>query len=98
MRLMIASSSVKFLRTPRDRHHRQAGRYAARGDQAGSDASVGVATTRSLNPVMSIETRSEPYPLPLRSRAGLSRKNISTRPFGQKVGPSTEKLSERMRS
>jgi len=32
------------------------GRQAKSGDQAGSEASVGVFTTRSLKPVMSIDT------------------------------------------
>ena len=38
--------------------------YAARGDHAGSDASVGVLTTRSLKPVMSTETRRDENPDP----------------------------------
>ncbi len=33
--------------------------HASSGDQAGSDASPGVDTARSLNPVMSMDTRRE---------------------------------------
>src|SRR5580704_17666245 len=66
------------------------------GDQAGSEASVGVVTARSLKPVMSIDTRREPPerdPLP-----GESRQNMITRPFGQKVGPSTSHAADSRRS
>jgi len=59
------------------------------GDQAGSEASVGVVTTRSLKPVISIDTSRELNPLPRESRAAVSRQNMITRPFGAKVGPST---------
>ena len=34
--------------------------HPSNGDQAGSEASVGVVTTRSLKPVMSMETSREP--------------------------------------
>src|SRR5579862_2128533 len=78
--------------------HAAFGLQAASGDHAGSEASVGVTTSRSLNPVMSIDTSREENPLPRLSRAAVWRQNISTRPFGAKVGPSTEKLSERIRS
>src|SRR5215471_3838910 len=74
------------------------GHHAAKGDQAGSDASVGVPTTRSLKPVMSTDTRRDEKPEPRLSRAALCRQNINTRPFGAKVGPSTENPSDRMRS
>ncbi len=47
---------------------------------------------------MSIETRRDENPPPRLSRAAVCRQNISTRPFGAKVGPSTEKPSDRMRS
>src|ERR1700722_4175710 len=72
--------------------------HAARGDHAGSEAAVGVPTTRSLKPVMSIDTRREEKPEPRLSRPAACRQNIRTRPFGAKVGPSTEKPSDRMRS
>ncbi len=64
--------------------------YAFSGDQAGSDASVGVGTCRSLKPVMSMETSRDEKPWPYSSWLRVSRQNISTRPFGAKVGPSTE--------
>ena len=52
------------------------------GDQAGSEAKLGVGTFHSLRPVMSI-VKSDGPDLPPGSR-----KNISTRPLGAKVGPS----------
>src|SRR5882724_12780643 len=52
------------------------------GDQAGSDAKAGVGTFCSFRPVTST-VYSEGPALPPGSR-----KNITTRPFGAKVGPS----------
>src|ERR1700761_5704268 len=72
--------------------------HAPSGDQAGSDASVGVGAGRSLNPVISTETSREENPPPRESVARVSRQNMMTRPFGAKVGPSTSHPSDRMRS
>src|SRR3974377_1522374 len=52
------------------------------GDQAGSDAKLGVGIRISLRPVISTENSDGPELPPG------SRKNISTRPLGAKVGPS----------
>src|ERR1700712_4518568 len=62
------------------------------GDHAGSDAKPGVGTRCSLRPEIST-VNSEGPPLP-----GGSRKNIKTRPFGAKVGPSLWKPDVRSRS
>ena len=52
------------------------------GDHAGSDAKPGVGTRCSLRPEIStVNSEGPPFP------PG-SRKNITTRPFGAKVGPS----------
>src|SRR6185437_11969347 len=59
-----------------------------KGDHAGSDASCGVITSRSLYPVKSIEYSRGPPPLPCLS-VGIWRKYMSTRPLGAQVGPST---------
>src|SRR4051812_8858595 len=72
--------------------------YVPSGDQAGSEASAGVSTGRSLKPVISTETRREENPRPRASWDRVSRQNISTRPFGAKVGPSTSHPSDRIRS
>src|ERR1700754_1098637 len=69
-----------------------------RGDQAGSDASVGVSTGRSLKPVISTDTKREENPRPRASWDRVSRQNISTRPLGAKLGPSTSQPSDRIRS
>jgi hypothetical protein len=61
---------------PRLRAHTQ----LSSGDQAGSEAKLGVCTRCSLRPVTSMVNSDGPLPG--------SRKNISTRPFGAKVGPS----------
>src|SRR3954468_200011 len=67
-----------------------------KGDHAGSDASVGVGTCRSKRPVMSIALSvTDPARPP---ELGCWRKNISTRPFGAQVGPSTRKPLASMRS
>ena len=44
----------------RDSRCTAATHHPSKGDQAGSEASVGVGTTRSLKPVMSIDTSREP--------------------------------------
>src|SRR6266702_8576838 len=62
------------------------------GDQAGSDAKPGVGTRNSLRPEISTVNKDGP-PVPPGSR-----KNITTRPFGAKVGPSLWKPEVRMRS
>src|SRR5437016_12979979 len=66
--------------------------YDKSGDQAGSDAKPGVGTRCSLRPEISTVNKDGP-PLPPGSR-----KNITTRPFGAKVGPSLWKPEVRMRS
>src|SRR5260370_5677901 len=67
-----------------------------KGDQAGSDASVGVGTGRSKRPVMSIWfSVTDPARPP---ELGCWRKNIRTRPLGAQVGPSTRKPLASMRS
>src|ERR1700754_4836104 len=66
--------------------------YESSGDQAGSDAKPGVGTRCSLRPEMST-VNSEGPPLPPGSR-----KNIKTRPFGAKVGPSLWNPEVRIRS
>src|SRR5882724_562420 len=63
------------------------------GDHAGSDAKPGVGTRNSLRPEISTVNKDGP-PAP----SGASRKNITTRPFGAKVGPSLWKPEVRMRS
>src|SRR5215831_1929221 len=65
--------------------------WGIKGDQAGSDASVAVGTGLSNRPVMSICASEAPPPR-------FSRKNISTRPLGAHVGPSTRKPLASMRS
>src|SRR5260221_11863615 len=62
------------------------------GDHAGSDAKPGVGTRNSLRPEISTVNKDGP-PLPPGSR-----KNITTRPFGAKVGPSLWKPAVRIRS
>ena len=62
------------------------------GDHAGSDAKPGVGTFCSLRPEMST-VNSEGPPLPPGSR-----KNMMTRPFGAKVGPSLWNPEVRIRS
>ena len=57
--------------------------YWIKGDQAGSEAEPGVVTRRSLRPVTSTDQICEPRP-PCASAA-----NISTRPLGAQVGPSS---------
>jgi hypothetical protein len=52
------------------------------GDHAGSDAKLGVSIRNSLRPVRSMVKSAGPALLPG------SRKNITTRPLGAKVGPS----------
>src|ERR1700686_1123348 len=53
-----------------------------RGDQAGSEAKLGVGVRCSLRPVTSTVNRPGPAFPPG------SRKNMMTRPFGDQVGPS----------
>src|SRR4051812_40819499 len=62
------------------------------GDHAGSDAKPGVGTRNSLRPEISTVNKDGPLLPPG------SRKNITTRPFGAKVGPSLWKPAVRMRS
>src|SRR5437773_11268939 len=62
------------------------------GDHAGSEAKPGVGTRNSLRPEISTVNNDGP-PLPPGSR-----KNMTTRPFGAKVGPSLWKPEVRMRS
>src|SRR5215204_5852134 len=62
------------------------------GDHAGSEAKPGVGTRNSLRPEISTVYSDGPPPPPG------SRKNITTRPFGAKVGPSLWKPEVRMRS
>src|SRR5262249_539977 len=62
-----------------------------KGDQAGSEASVGVGTGRSKRPVMSVCCRPTGPPRPCV-------KYINTRPLGAQVGPSTRKPLLSMRS
>src|ERR1700743_1413897 len=66
--------------------------YDRSGDHAGSDAKPGVGTRNSLRPEIST-VNSEAPSLPPGSR-----KNIRTRPFGAKVGPSLWKPEVRIRS
>src|SRR5580704_3465982 len=63
-----------------------------RGDQAGSDAKLGVGVRCSLRPVTSTVNSAGPPPPPG------SRKNMMTRPFGDQVGPSLWNPSVRIRS
>src|SRR6185437_6697487 len=67
--------------------------YPPSGDQAGSDAFVDVGILRWLNPVMSIDARCDENPWPWLPVARVVLKNMMTRPFGQKVGPSTPQPS-----
>src|SRR6202040_2778791 len=62
------------------------------GDQAGSDAKLGVGVRCSLRPVTSTVNRPGPAFPPG------SRKNMMTRPFGDQVGPSLWKPSVRILS
>src|SRR5205809_1613120 len=64
----------------------------SRGDHAGSDAKPGVGTRCSLRPEISTVNSDGPLLPPG------SRKNISTRPFGAKVGPSLWKPEVSRRS
>src|SRR5579863_10542985 len=66
--------------------------YESSGDHAGSDANPGVGTRNSLRPEMSTVNNEGP-PLPPGSR-----KNISTRPLGAKVGPSLWNPEVKIRS
>src|SRR5580704_13163710 len=66
--------------------------YDKSGDQAGSEAKLGVGTRCSLRPPISTVNNEGPALPPG------SRKNMITRPFGAKVGPSLWKPSVRMRS
>src|SRR5689334_22339857 len=66
--------------------------YDSSGDQAGSEAKPGVGTRCSLRPETSIVNSEGPLLPPG------SRKNIRTRPFGAKVGPSLWKPDVRTRS
>lgn len=90
--------SVPFLNTPmrqkrggkrgaaKEGQQKRSDRFAnqsSNGDQAGSEAKLGVAIRRSLRPVRSIEYSMGPPLAP-----GDSLKNINTRPFGAHVGPS----------
>src|ERR1700682_4822395 len=72
------------------------GDYWIKGDHAGSDASPGDSTRRSLRPVMSIDHTCDPPPLP--PRASKVRVNMITRPFGAQVGPSSCQPLVNMRS
>src|SRR5665213_3825431 len=62
------------------------------GDHAGSEAKPGVGTFCSFRPEISIVNKEGPELPPG------SRKNMMTRPLGQKVGPSLWNPSVRMRS
>ena len=53
-------------------------------------------TRRSFRPVKSIDQIDDTPPAP--PRPGVVRVNMMTRPFGDHVGPSSEKLCVRMRS
>lgn len=64
-------------------HTRPDVNYCIRGDQAGSEAKVGVGTCRTFCPVRSTDHRCGPPCAPRTSR-----KNMSTRPLGAQVGPS----------
>src|ERR1700691_6331683 len=66
--------------------------YDNSGDQAGSEAKLGVGTLSSLRPPTSTVNRDGPALPPG------SRKNMMTRPFGAKVGPSLWKPEVRSRS
>src|SRR5271165_1066981 len=66
--------------------------YDKSGDQAGSDAKLGVGTLSSLRPEISMVNSDGPALPPG------SRKNMMTRPLGAKVGPSLWKPSVRTRS
>ena len=66
--------------------------YESKGDHAGSEAKPGVGTRCSLRPEISTVNSDGP-PLPPGSR-----KNIRTRPFGAKVGPSLWNPEVRIRS
>ena len=66
--------------------------YDSSGDQAGSEAKLGVGTLSSFRPPTSM-VNSEGPALPPGSR-----KNMITRPFGAKVGPSLWYPSVRIRS
>src|SRR5580658_11071620 len=66
--------------------------YWIKGDHAGSDASPGVWTRCSLRPVTSIDQICEPCP-PRKVR-----ENISTRPLGAQVGPSSSQPVEIIRA
>src|SRR6202451_1971451 len=66
--------------------------YESNGDQAGSEAKLGVGSRNSLRPPISM-VKSEGPAFPPGSR-----KNMITRPLGAKVGPSLWKPSVRTRS
>src|SRR5215467_12820927 len=71
--------------------------HCIKGDHAGSDASPGESTRRSLRPVMSIDQICDPPPTPP-APEGNVRVNMMTRPFGAQVGPSSSQPCVRMRS
>src|SRR5690606_30498676 len=66
--------------------------YGRIGPQAGSDPSSGVGILRALTPVRSTDQRSG------RPEPRAARKNISTRPLGAQLGPSSPQLSVSVRS
>src|ERR1700683_4468033 len=66
--------------------------YDNSGDQAGSEAKLGVGTLSSLRPPTSMVNSDGPALPPG------SRKNMITRPFGAKVGPSLWDPPEIIRS
>src|SRR5205085_3895940 len=66
--------------------------YWIKGDQAGSEADPGEATRLSFRPVTSTDQIADPRP-PRSERV-----NISTRPFGAQVGPSSSHPSLMIRS
>src|SRR5450756_466174 len=79
---MVAAQPRRRATTP-PRHWRARWHlYDNNGDQAGSDAKPGVGTRCSLRPEISTVNSEGPLLPPG------SRKNIKTRPFGAKVGPS----------